>query len=378
VGFTTTDGVYLHGQRVQKGDCTGPVSAQMVLRDPTVDFAVLECARGGLLRAGLGFDRCDVGIVTNVAEDHLGLDGIHSLDQMSRVKATVAESVSRHGYTILNADNEWTYAMGRNVRSKVGLFSLDGQNPRILLHCAADGLAAAVEDGEVVLCDGLLKMAVMPVAQIPLTFGGTASCMTENVLPAVLTGYVRGLTLEQIRQGLLSFVPSPRLTPGRLNVFQFGGFRVVVDYANNPAGMMALGMFVVQQPATHKVGIIAGIGDRKEEDTIQLGRLAGQIFDDIIIRLDEDLRGKSAEALVDLLKRGITLAGRGKLVKVIPSETEAIRYAIAHARPGSIIVNCSESVERAIRTVEECLARERRTAPMLAQEDRYWESREAV
>jgi cyanophycin synthetase len=378
VGFTTTDGVYLHGQRVQKGDCTGPVSAQMVLRDPTVDFAVLECARGGLLRAGLGFDRCDVGIVTNVAEDHLGLDGIHSLDQMSRVKATVAESVAKNGYALLNADNEWTYAMGRHVRAKVGLFSLDAQNPRILLHCAADGLAAVVEDGEVVICDGLLKMAVMPVAQIPLTFGGTASCMTENVLPAVLTGYVRGLALEQIRQGLLSFVPSPRLTPGRLNVFQFGGFQVVVDYAHNPAGMMALGTFVVQQPATRKVGIIAGIGDRREEDTIQLGRLAGQIFDEIIIRLDQDLRGKPADTLVDLLKRGIALAGRGKLAKVIPSETEAIRYAIAHARPGSIIVDCSESVEGAIRTVEECLARERRTAPLFEQEDRYWESREAV
>jgi cyanophycin synthetase len=378
VGFTTTDGVYLHGQRVQKGDCTGPVSAQMVLRDPTVDFAVLECARGGMLRAGLGFDRCDVGIVTNVAEDHLGINGIHSLDQMSRVKATVADSVSKHGFAMLNADNEWTYAMGRHVRAKVGLFSLDAQNPRVLLHCAADGLAAVVEDGEVVICDGLLKMAVMPVTQIPLTFGGTASCMTENVLPAVLTGYVRGLTLEQIRQGLLSFVPSPRLTPGRLNVFQFGGFQVVVDYAHNPAGMMALGTFVVQQPATRKVGIIAGIGDRKEEDTIQLGRLAGQIFDEIIIRLDQDLRGKSADALVDLLKRGIALAGRGKLAKVIPSETEAIRYAIAHARPGSIIVNCSESVDGAIRTVEECLVRERRTAPTLAHEDRYWESREAV
>jgi cyanophycin synthetase len=180
---------------------------------------------------GLGFDRCDVGIVTNLAEDHLGLDGIHSLEQMSRVKATVAESVSRHGCAVLNADNEWTSAMGPNVRSKVAFFSLDAQNPRILLHCAADGLAAVVEDGEVVLCDGLLKMPVMPVAQIPLTFGGTATCMTENVLPAVHTGYVRGLSLEQIRQGLLSFVPSPRLTPGRLNVFQFGGFRVVVDYA---------------------------------------------------------------------------------------------------------------------------------------------------
>jgi cyanophycin synthetase len=161
-------------------------------------------------------------------------------------------------------------------------------------------------------------------------------------------------------------------------VFQFGGFQVVVDYAHNPAGMMALGTFVVQQPATRKVGIIAGIGDRKEEDTIQLGRLAGQIFDEIIIRLDQDLRGKSADALVDLLKRGIALAGRGKLAKVIPSETEAIRYAIAHARPGSIIVNCSESVDGAIRTVEECLVRERRTAPTLAHEDRYWESREAV
>jgi cyanophycin synthetase len=142
--------------------------------------------------------------------------------------------------------------------------------------------------------------------------------------------------------------------------------------------MMALGTFVVQQPATRKVGIIAGIGDRKEEDTIQLGRLAGQIFDDIIIRLDEDLRGKPADALVDLLKRGIALAGRGKLLKVIPCETEAIRYAIAQARPGHIVVDCSESVERAIRTVEECLAGERRSAPEFVHEDSDWASREAV
>ncbi len=377
VGYTTTDGVYLHGQLVQKGDCTGPASAQMVLRDPSVDFAVLECARGGLLRSGLGFDRCDVGIVTNVAEDHLGLDGIHSLEQMSRVKATVAESVSRNGYAVLNADNEWTYAMGRNVRSKVALFSLDHQNPRVLLHCAADGLAAVVEDGEVVLYDGLHKMSVLPVAQIPLTFGGTAACMTENVLPAVIAGYVRGLSLEVIRQGLLSFVPSPQMTPGRFNVFQFSRFRFVIDYAHNPAGMMALGTFIVQQPATRKVGIIAGIGDRKEEDTVQIGRLAGQIFDEIIIRLDEDLRGKTADAIVNLLKRGLDQAGKGKLLKVIPCETEAIRYAIAQATDGAVIVDCSEAVQTAIRTVEDCLAQEKRTSRAFAEGENYWASQEA-
>lgn len=351
VGYTTTDGVYIQNRLLMQGDCTGPASAEFVLRDPTVNFAVLECARGGLLRAGLGFTQCDIGIVTNVAPDHLGLKGIHTLEQLAKVKGVIPETVQKDGYAILNADDENVYAMRKNVTSNVALFSMDESNPHIKAMAKVGGLTAIYENGYITICKGEWKMRVTKAVNVPLTFGGKALFMIQNVLPAVLTAYVRGIALEDIRVSLESFIPSPAQTPGRLNMFEFKNFTLLLDYAHNSAGLRALHHMIQKMDGTPKVGIIAGIGDRRLEDNMDIGRIAAEMFDEIIIRQDKNLRGKTEKELIDMLLAGINEIDKNKKVTVIPSEKEAIDYAISSARKGSLIVICSDVVPDALAQV---------------------------
>ena len=351
VGFTTTDGIYVHDQLLMKGDCTGPQSAEFVLKDPVVNYAVLEVARGGLLRAGLGFDKCNIGIVTNVAADHLGLKGIHTLEQLARVKSVIPESVDKNGYAILNADDELVYEMRNRVACHVALFSMDERNPRIQEHARQGGLSALCENGYITICKGEEKLRVTKVVNIPMTFGGKATFMIQNILPAVLTGVINKFTIDDIRSALASFIPSPSQTPGRLNLFDFRHFRFLLDYAHNPAGLRSLQNLVTNLEGHPKVGIIAGIGDRRVEDTIEVGQIAGEMFDEIIIRIDRDLRGKTQEELIELLMQGICSVASDKPVKVILKETDAIDHAIQNARQGSLIVLFSDDVSHALAQV---------------------------
>lgn len=348
VGFTTTDGIYIQNQMVEKGDCTGPLSAEFVLRDPTVDFAVLECARGGILKAGLGFHNCDISIVTNVAADHLGLKDINTLEEMARVKSVVAESVLPEGYAILNADDDLVFDMRRNIKANIALFSLDENNPRIIKHTESGGLAAIVENGYVTICKGTWKIRIDKVINIPLTFSGKAVFMIQNILPAVLAGFIRGFKVDDMRLALETFIPSPTQTPGRMNMFQFRNFNVMVDYAHNPAGFQAIARFLEKIEAKPKVGIIAGVGDRRDEDIIQLGTVASQMFDEIIIRQDKNLRGRSEDEIIELMMRGIQSEDPKKKVTIMPKESEAIDHAIKNAKKGSFIVICSDVVPDAL------------------------------
>ena len=351
VGYTTSDGVYIQNTLTMSGDCTGPSSAEFVLRDPTVEFAVLECARGGLLRAGLGFHHCDIGIVTNVASDHLGMKGINTVEQLAKVKGVIPETVLPEGTAILNADDDLVYDMRNNVKCKVALFSMDENSARIKAHGEAGGLSAIYEDGYITICRGEWKLRITKAVNIPLTFGGKATFMIQNVLPAVLTAYIRGFSLEDIKVSLETFIPSPSQTPGRLNMFKFRGFDVLLDYAHNPAGLRALGNMVEKFAAKPKVGIIAGIGDRRDEDNREMGALAAEIFDEIIIRQDKNLRGQTEEDLINLMKDGIHSVDPNYPIKVIPSESEAISYAIKNAKKGSMIVLCSDVIPDALNLV---------------------------
>ena len=351
VGFTTTDGIYIHNRMVEQGDCTGPLSAEFVLKDPTVEYAVLECARGGILKAGLGFHNCDVGIVTNVQADHLGLKDINTIEDMARVKGVIPESVLPTGYAILNADDDLVYNMRKGLDCNVALFSLDENNPRIKEHMANNGVAAIVENGFITICKGGWKIRVDKVVAIPLTFSGKAVFMIQNILPAVLAAFVQGFKIEDIRMALETFIPSPTQTPGRMNMFQFRNFTVMVDYAHNPAGFQAIGKFLEKIEARPKIGIIAGVGDRRDEDTIQLGEIAAAIFDEIIIRQDRNLRGKTEQEIIDLIMKGIHNIDPDKKVKVIPSEPEAIDYAIRNAKKGSYITICSDVVPDALEQI---------------------------
>ena len=351
VGYTTSDGVYIQNMMVLKGDCTGPASAEYVLRDPSVDFAVLETARGGLLRAGLAFDHCDIGIVTNVAADHLGLKGIHTLEQLAKVKGVIPESVMPSGYAILNADDELVYNMRKDLKCNVAFFSMNENNKHIKAHMKRGGLSAIYEDGFITICKGEWKMRITKAVNVPLTYGGRATFMIQNVLPAVLTGYLRGFSLQDIKLSLETFIPSAAQTPGRLNMFNFKNFDLLLDYAHNPAGMRALQKFVDNIEATKKVGVIAGIGDRREEDNNEIGRIAAEMFDEIIIRQDRNLRGKTSEELIEMLKDGIKQHNPNKKITVIPLEPEAIDFAVKNAEKGSLLVLCSDVVPDALAQV---------------------------
>lgn len=353
VGYTTSDGVYIQNQMLMKGDCTGPGSAEFVLRDPTVNFAVLECARGGLLRAGLGYNQCDIGIVTNVAADHLGLKGINTVEQMAKVKGVIPETVRPDGYAILNADDDHVYDMRNLVKCNIALFSMDEDNPRIKRHADRGGLSAIYENGYITIMKGTWKMRIIKAVNVPLTYGGKATFMIQNVLPAVLTGYINKFSNDDIKNALETFIPSASQTPGRLNMFRFQNFNVLLDYAHNAAGMKALQKFIENLDGKPKVGIIAGIGDRRDEDNIGLGRMAAEMFDEVIIRQDKNLRGKTEQELIDLLVQGIKEHDPDKKTMVIPSEREAIDYAIKNAVQGSLIVMCSDVVPDALEQIKE-------------------------
>lgn len=351
VGYTTTDGIYIQNRLLVKGDCTGPQSAEFVLRDPTVNFAVLESARGGLLRAGLGFSQCDVGIVTNVAEDHLGLKGIHTIEQLAKVKAVIPESVAPDGYAILNADDEIVYNMKSNLKCNVALFSMNENNARIKKHAKRGGISAIYENGYITICKGEWKLRITKAVNVPLTMGGKAIFMIQNILPAVISAFVQNIKIEDISVGLESFIPSPSQTPGRLNFFEFKNFNLLLDYAHNPAGLRALQKLVERMDGKPKVGIIAGIGDRRREDNVEIGRIAAEMFDEIIIRQDKNLRGKTESELIGLLEEGVKLVTPKKPILIIPSEREAINHALKSAKKGSLIVLCSDVVPDALEQV---------------------------
>lgn len=352
VGYTTTDGVYVQNQLMVSGDCTGPVSAEFVLRDPTVDFAVLETARGGILRAGLGFHNCDVAVVTNVAEDHLGLQGIDTIQKLAKVKSVVPGTVFKHGYAVLNADDDLVYNMRKELECNIALFSLDENNPRIKEHCAKGGFAAVYEHGYITVLKGNWKIRVEKVTSIPITFSGKAEFNIANALGATLAVYVHGFKTEDIRLGLQTFVASPAQTPGRMNIFQFRDFTIMLDYAHNTHGIQALGKFVASVEASVKVGIIAAVGDRRDEDIISLGEESAKIFDEIIIRQDKNTRGRSEVELIGLLTKGIQHIKPDMPLQVITKESEAIDYAIKNAVKGSFITVISDVVPDALDQVK--------------------------
>ncbi|MES2645333.1 MAG: cyanophycin synthetase [Bacteroidota bacterium] len=359
VGYTTSDGVYIQNQLMMKGDCTGPVSSNFVLKDPTVDFAVLECARGGMLKSGLAFQHCNVGVVTNVAADHMGLGGIHTLEQMAKVKAIVPETVIPSGFAVLNADDDLVYNMREGLTCNIALFSMDENNPRIKKHCNNGGMACVYENSYVTLMKGNWKIRVLPVKDIPVTYEGKALHNIANCLPAVLSTYLfRDITIEDIRMALQTFIPSSTLTPGRLNFFHFKNFSFLADFAHNPHGLRLLGDFVSKLDYSHKVGVISGTGDRRDEDIRELGALSAQFFDEIIIRCDKNLRGRTPEEIIGLLQDGISSVNNQVPTMVIPNENEALEYIYEHHKPGALYTIMCDVVSTAIAKIQSLKDRE--------------------
>jgi len=351
VGHTMTDGICIQDQLLVQGDCAGPQSAEFVLQNPTVNVAVLETARGGLLRAGLGYPYCDVGIVTNVEEDHLGLNWIYTIKQMAKLKAVVPDSVRSDGYAVLNADDELVYRMGNKLKCNIALFSIDEHNPKIRRHAKEGRIAAIYENNYITLCKGEERFRVAAAVDVPLTMGGRAVFMIQNVLPAVIAAYVNGVPIEDIAVALKSFFPSVSQTPGRLNLFEFKDFTLLLDFAHNAAGFKALKHLVERMDGTPKVGIIAGLGDRRRKDNVEIGRIAAEMFDELIIRQDQDLRGRTEQQIVAMVQAGIAQVKPLMPRKIIPAEDDAIAHAIATASKGSLLVVCCGFVPGALELV---------------------------
>lgn len=359
VGYTTTEGIYINDHMIETGDCTGSQSAQTVLFDPTIEIAVLECARGGILRSGLGFNKCDISIITNISDDHLGTKDIETLEELAKVKGVVAKSTKKDGYTILNADDDLVYNMQQFTNCKVAIFSMDENNPRIKTHCENGGVAAVIEEEYLTIYNGEWKTRIDRIENIPLSFSGKAEFMIQNILAASLAVMIMtDFDPEILRKGLHSFIPSPEKTPGRLNVFKFREFDLIIDYAHNKSGYIELKKFLDKTAASEKTGIIAATGDRRDEDIRNLGRYAAQMFDNIIIRHDVDLRGRPEEEHSKFLIEGIQEINKNIPIKVIPDEKEAVSYAISHAKKGSMILACADKVHEIIAFVKETKAKE--------------------
>jgi cyanophycin synthetase len=350
VGYTTTDGIYIDDDLVEAGDTTGPQSAQVILQDPTVEVAVLETARGGILRSGLGFSQCDVGIVLNVAADHLGIGDINTVEELAYLKSIVVESVDVNGYAILNADDALVSEMSKRVKAQVAYFSMHPGNERVRSHLAEGGIAAVYENGYLSILKGHWTYRIEQADLVPLTMAGKAPFMIANALAACLAAYVQGVKIDDVRDALKTFKASVNQTPGRMNLFDLGRFHTLVDYAHNPASYEALGGFIRNWPG-ERIGVIGGPGDRRDEDFVTLGRLSADMFDRIIVKEDDDTRGRPRGDAADLIIDGIRSSPSEVPYECILNETDAINTALDTAPDGSLVVILPESATRAIQMV---------------------------
>ncbi len=358
VGFTTSDGIYVQNHMMEKGDTTGPISAEYILKDPTVEFAVLETARGGILRSGLGFSRCDIGIITNIQEDHLGISDIDTLADLARVKATVVKSVNKEGWAILNADDEYCMKLVNELNCNIAYFSMDEDSPNTKQLSKEGKIVAVYENGFITIKKGEWKIRVERATHVPLTLGGKAKFMIANVLAATLAAYLQGFKIEDISLSLQTFIPSAAQTPGRMNIFDFKKFKVLIDFAHNPSGYKGVEEYLSTVEATKKIGIIAGVGDRRDEDIKECAMIAARMFDHIIIRQEKHLRGRTEEEIIDLIMEGISSSERTVTYEIITKETEAIKHAINSAEDGTFITALSDVITNAIEIVQEYLDKE--------------------
>nr|ABV22530.1 truncated cyanophycin synthetase [synthetic construct]ABV22532.1 truncated cyanophycin synthetase [synthetic construct] len=352
VGYTTTDGTYIGDYLVESGDNTGPQSAHVILQDPTVEVAVLETARGGILRFGLGFESANVGVVLNVAADHLGIGDIDTIDQLANLKSVVAESVYPDGYAVLNADDRRVAAMAEKTKANIAYFTMNSESELVRKHIQKGGVAAVYENGYLSIVKGDWTHRIERAEQIPLTMGGRAPFMISNALAASLAAFVQNVSIEQIRAGLRTFRASVSQTPGRMNLFNLGNYHALVDYAHNPASYEAVGAFVRNWTSGQRIGVVGGPGDRRDEDFVTLGKLAAEIFDYIIVKEDDDTRGRPRGSASELITKGITQVKPDARYESILDETQAINKGLDMAPANGLVVILPESVSRAIKLIK--------------------------
>jgi cyanophycin synthetase len=336
VGMATTDGIYVDGRRIDKGDCSGPLSAASILMNPGVDAAVLETARGGILRAGLGFDRCNVAVITNIGEgDHLGLSDVHTIEKLAQVKRCIVEVVAPDGYGVLNADDPVVAEMAEKCTGKVIYFSRRPENALLGAHRGQGGRVVLARDGAIVLCEGEVETTLLSLDRVPLTHGGRVGFQVENTLASVAAAWSLGIPLDQIQAGLESFGAGVRAIPGRFNLLEINGTTVVVDYGHNISSLLALVETLNQFPHHRRTVVYSAAGDRRDEDMIRQGEILGNHFDRVILYEDHYLRGREEGEIMSLFRQG---AERGRRV----SEVLEVRGAVKSVESGLHLVNKDE------------------------------------
>ena len=356
VGLTTTDGIYVNSRMTVAGDTTGPVSAQMILRDPSIDLAVFETARGGLLRSGLGYDYCNVGACINVTADHMGLGGVNTLDDLARVKRIVVEAA--RDVAILNADDVQCLKMSSYTEAKfICYITINAEHDLVKEHIRAGGKAVILEKGlngsMITIYDNHMQIPVLWTHLIPATIEGKAMHNVQNAMFAVAICYNMGMTLDNIKDGLLSFATSYSQVPGRLNIFDEHPFKVLMDYAHNPAALKMIGELAQKMEVRGKRTLfLSAPGDRRDQDILETAQVAAAYFDNFIIKQDDGLRGRANGDVPALLKKGLITAGisEDKII-VILSENEGVDYALNHAEDGDLLVLLADNIKRSWKQV---------------------------
>lgn len=340
VGFTCTEGIYVRGRLIESGDCSGPRSAQVVLQHPEVDAAVLETARGGILRAGLGFDGCDVAVVTNVGEgDHLGSSDVETVEQLARVKRTLVEAVRPGGAAVLNADDPLVAAMAGHCPGAVVFFARSPSNPLLVAHRARGGRAAFVRDGRVVLAEGGAETPLATLAKVPLTGGGRIGFQIENVLAAVAAAWQLGVDPRVVRAALRTFGSDVDHVPARFNLLEVNGAVAVLDYGHNTSSLAAILETLGQFPPAYRTAVYSAAGDRRDRDLIRQGELLGDSFDRVILYEDGHCtRGRKPGEIIGLFKKGLQGRLRVDEIQEVTGAVRAVSLALGSARPGGLLL----------------------------------------
>ena len=347
-GMTNTDGVYIEGRRIDSGDCSGPRSARNVLLHPDVDAAVFETARGGLLREGLAFDKCQVAVVTNIgAGDHLGLNYITTLEDLAVLKRVIVQNVAVGGMAVLNAADPTVAAMAEKTRGEVTFFAQDVSNPIMAMHRAQGRRVVFVEEGYLVAAQGSFVERI-DLKEVPITRGGVVGFQVENVMASVAAAWGVGTSWDAIRLGLKTFVGESDNAPGRFNVFDYRGATVIADYGHNPDAIAALVNAVEGMPAKRRSVVISGAGDRRDQDIRQQTEILGKAFDDVLLYQDQCQRGRADGEVIALLRAGLAGATRTGHVEEINGEFVAIDRALDRLNEGDLCLVLIDQVDAAL------------------------------
>ncbi len=348
VGMTNTDGVYVNGRQIDSGDCSGPKSARNVLLHPEVDAAVFETARGGILREGLGFDRCQVAVVTNIgAGDHLGLNYITTVEDLAVLKRVIVQNVATTGYAVLNAADPIVAAMAPACPGKIIFFASDRHHPVMATHRAQGHRTVYVDGDSIVASEGSWRETIH-LRDVPITRNGKIGFQVENVMASVAAAWGAGLPWQTIRRGLSGFVNDSDNAPGRFNLMDFKGATVIADYGHNPDAMRALVQAVEALPAKRRSVVISGAGDRRDEDIREQTVILGAVFDDVILYQDAAQRGRGDGEVMALLREGLAGATRTQHIEEIRGEFIAIDTALDRLQPGDLCLVLVDQVEEAL------------------------------